>query len=253
MGRERWDVFVSCGHEDAVWVRALAENLHRDGFDVFLDEWELVGGDRVTGRLEAGIRGSRSGVLVVSPHALSRGWVQEEYATLLDAAVRDPSRQLIAVLYRDAELPPFLASRKWVDFRAATTGPPYDTALDELERYLRNLPAADRPDRGGAREWPLGASGERVRPAGPLAAVAGARRWRGERVRCGWRAGAGSPGAVRAGQRARGGRRARARPESEDRPPAGRSAAHDAGRQRLDATYPMWRLNMYIEGCDMDT
>ena len=35
-----WDVFVSYGHEDAAWVRVLAGNLHRAGFDVFLDEWE---------------------------------------------------------------------------------------------------------------------------------------------------------------------------------------------------------------------
>ena len=50
---------MSYGHEDAGWVRVLAGNLHRAGFDVFLDEWELVGGDRVTGRLEDGIRGFR--------------------------------------------------------------------------------------------------------------------------------------------------------------------------------------------------
>ncbi len=72
-----WDVFVSYGHEDAAWVRA--ENLHRAGFEVFFDEWELTARDRVIGRLEEGIRGSASGVLVVSPHALSRPWVREEY------------------------------------------------------------------------------------------------------------------------------------------------------------------------------
>ncbi len=70
-----WDVFVSYGHEDAAWVRVLAGNLHRAGLDVFVDEWELVGGDRVTGRLEDAIRGSVNGVLVVSPRALELlGW-----------------------------------------------------------------------------------------------------------------------------------------------------------------------------------
>src|SRR4051812_8948079 len=62
VGEDRWDVFVSYGHEDAAWVGALAGNLHRDGFDVFLDEWELVGGDRFAGRLEDAIRDSVSGV-----------------------------------------------------------------------------------------------------------------------------------------------------------------------------------------------
>ena len=128
-----WDVFVSYGHGDAAWVRVLAGNLHRAGFEVFLDEWELVGGDRVTGRLEEGIRGAASGVLVVSPHALSRPWVREEYEALLRQAVEQPGRRLIPVLYADAELPVFLANRLWVDFRgAAATGPVYQGRLEEL-------------------------------------------------------------------------------------------------------------------------
>ena len=166
-----WDVFVSYGHEDAGWVRVLAGNLHRAGFEVFLDEWELVGGDRVTGRLEEGIRESANGVLVVSPHALSRPWVREEYEALLRQAVEQPGRRLIPVLYADAELPPFLANRLWVDFRGAgTTGPEYEARLGELVRYLQGRPAADRPARDGAVQWPAGAGGEVVRPAGALRA-----------------------------------------------------------------------------------
>ena len=141
MGVGGWDVFVSYGHEDAEWVRVLAGNLHRAGFAVFLDEWELIGGDRVTGRLEDAIRASVNGVLVVSPHALSRPWVREEYEALLRQAVEQPGeRRLVPVLYADAELPPFAANRLWVDFRGpATTGPLYDARLQELVRYLQGL------------------------------------------------------------------------------------------------------------------
>ncbi len=167
MGGNDWDVFVSYGHGDGDWVGALAGNLHRDGFDVFLDQWELVGGDRVTGRLEDAIRRTTNGVLVVSPHSLSRPWVREEYEALLRQAVENPAGQrLIPVLYRDAELPVFLANRLWVDFRASTTGPDYDAKLGQLERYLRGAAAVDRPERGTPRVWPAGA-----RPAGPLRRV----------------------------------------------------------------------------------
>jgi tetratricopeptide (TPR) repeat protein len=169
VGEERWDAFISYGHQDAEWVRALAGNLHRDGFDVFLDEWELVGGDRVTGRLEDAIRDATNGVLVVSPHALSRPWVREEYEALLRQAVQDGARRLIPVLYRDAEMPAFMANRLWVDFRgAASTGPEYDARLEELERALHGLPGRDRPVRDGSREWPLGTGGRTVRPAGAM-------------------------------------------------------------------------------------
>jgi hypothetical protein len=111
-----------------------------------LDQWELVGGDRVTGRVEDAIRATATGVLVVSPHALSRPWVREEYQALLRQAVENPAeRRLIPVLYHDAELPVFVANRLWVDFREAASGPAYEGKLRELERYLRGETAADRP------------------------------------------------------------------------------------------------------------
>ena len=180
-----WDVFVSYGHGDAEWVRVLAGNLHRADFDVFLDEWELVGGDRVTGRLEEGIRGSANGVLVVSPHSLSRPWVREEYEALLRQAVQQPGRRLIPVLYADAELPVFLANRLWVDFRgAADTGPVYEARLEELVRALQGRPAADRPARG------MRCGGRRVR-AGSVSGRLGrcGRRCAFRRTRCRWRPG----------------------------------------------------------------
>jgi tetratricopeptide (TPR) repeat protein len=166
-----WDVFVSYGHGDAEWVRVLAGNLYQAGFEVFFDEWELIGGDLISKRLGEAIRGSTSGILVVSPHSLSRPWVQEEYAALLHQAVEDPGRRLIPVLYDDAELPAFLATRLWIDFRGAgTTGPEYEARLGDLVRYLRGRPAADRPARDGVVRPPVGAGREVVRPAGPLRA-----------------------------------------------------------------------------------
>ncbi|OHV28588.1 hypothetical protein CC117_30365, partial [Parafrankia colletiae] len=141
-----FDVFVSYGHADQVWVRALAENLESAGLHVFYDEWEIVAGDRLIHRLDAGIRGSTSGILVVSPHALSRPWVAEEYAAMLTRTVTGQQR-LIPVMLKDAELPPFLASRAWVDFRHTHDPAVYTSRVRELVAGLlgqrRSRPAAD--------------------------------------------------------------------------------------------------------------
>lgn len=80
---DRFDVLVSCGHDDQVWVRVLAENLERAGLNVFYDEWEIGAGDVPAHRLDAGILGSTAGILVISPHALSRPWAAEERAAML--------------------------------------------------------------------------------------------------------------------------------------------------------------------------
>ncbi|MGH8885229.1 MAG: tetratricopeptide repeat protein, partial [Egibacteraceae bacterium] len=169
MNERAWDVFVSYGHGDAEWVTVLAANLYRADFRVFFDEWEVVGGDRFVKRLEEGLRNSTNGVLVVSPHALSRPWVREEYEVMLRAAVADPARRLIPVLLADAELPPFLGNRDWVDFRSAMTGPAYDAGFERLVRALQGRPPLDRPDRDSPRQWPTGVGGASFRPAGPMA------------------------------------------------------------------------------------
>lgn len=141
----RFDVFISYAHSDGEWARILAGRLHGAGFKVFLDVWRLAPGDLVTHSLEEGIRGSRAGILVCSPQAMSSKWVREEYAGLIENAVQQ-GRRLIPVLYLDAELPTFVANRVWVDFREAT-GPTYEAKVAELVRGLRGLPPEQPPRR----------------------------------------------------------------------------------------------------------
>lgn len=57
---QRWDVFVSYAHEDQAWVRLLAENLHRAGREVFFDQWDVVGGSRLSQRLQEGLASSNA-------------------------------------------------------------------------------------------------------------------------------------------------------------------------------------------------
>jgi TIR domain len=156
-----FDVFISYGHADADWVRVLAENLHRVGFEVFFDEWEIQAGDVLVHRLEAGVRGAANGILVVSPASVSRPWVMEEYAAMLTRTVAGQQR-LIPVLLGKVELPPFVASRIWVDFRDADS-PTYEERLNELVRALRGE-RGQRPARDGRMVLPPTSTGGGTSP-----------------------------------------------------------------------------------------
>lgn len=127
--------FISYAHADQEWVRVLAENLHQSGVDLFYDEWEIGAGDVLVHKLDQGILNTKNGVIVVSPTALSRPWVQEEYAAMMTRAVAGKQR-VIPVMLKDAELPPFLAARVYVDFRNAD-GPVYVQRVQELVRELK--------------------------------------------------------------------------------------------------------------------
>ncbi|HEX4954344.1 MAG TPA: tetratricopeptide repeat protein [Thermoanaerobaculia bacterium] len=149
-----YDVFVSHAKADADWVRRLAENLHHAGLEVFFDEWEIDYGDVVSRELDRGLAHARNGILVVSPTSLSRPWVQEEYAALLNKAVASGGR-LIPVLLKDAEMPPMLATRRWVDFRGAD-GPVYEARVRELVAALKGERPGPPPREPGALKPPPG-------------------------------------------------------------------------------------------------
>ncbi len=159
MPENKYDVFISYAHVDADWVHRLAENLHQAGLDVFLDTWEIGPGDVVSHELDRGLEHARNGIVVVSPAALSRPWVQEEYAALLAKAVTRGGL-LIPVLLADAELPPMLATRLWVDFRGAD-GPVYEARVRDLVKAVQGEKPGPPP-----RVEPRPMTG--FRPSGPL-------------------------------------------------------------------------------------
>jgi tetratricopeptide (TPR) repeat protein len=132
---EHWDVFLSYARADAAQVHRLAENLHHAGLKVFLDEWEIAPGDILVHQLDRGILNSLNGILAVTPTALARPWVQNEYAAMMTRAVEGKQR-LIAVLLADTDMPPLLASRVYVDLRRAD-GPEYERETSKLISFLK--------------------------------------------------------------------------------------------------------------------
>ncbi len=192
MPDDRFDAFLSYARADAgEWAEVLAGNLERLGFRVFFDRWEIAPGDVLVHELDRGLLNSAAGVLVVTPAALASAWVQQEYAAMMTRAVAGEQR-LIPALFLDAEMPPLLAARVWVDFRGAD-GPEYLRRVQELAAALRGEKGA-RPPRGEALAAPPGTG---FRAAGPIRRI----------LRLGWREvlWAGGPEEVRAEARKLGG------------------------------------------------
>ncbi|MGW3411713.1 TIR domain-containing protein, partial [Streptomyces sp. NPDC000888] len=159
----RFDAFVSYAHEDEPWAKALAENLVRLRLHVWLDQWELVGGQLVASRLQDGLAGAGAVVPVVSRHWTESGWCGEEFAAAMAKAVAGEQR-VFPVLLGEVELPPFIAARLYFDFRHVASPSQYETLVRQLDRAVRGLPTAERPAPGGALVVP----DEVVyRPAGP--------------------------------------------------------------------------------------
>lgn len=114
-----FDVFLSHSSVDKPWVIKLKDALVRYGLSVWLDKDEIRPGDLFGEALEQALDNCRAVALIISPEAINSGWFKEEYYRALSLAT-DRQTHLIPVILRDVELPGFLLSRNWVDFRNET-------------------------------------------------------------------------------------------------------------------------------------
>lgn len=136
-----FDVFVSHNSKDADVAAQLSARLEeRAHLKPYFSPDEMRGGDAWLRALESAIETSRSMVVLMGRHGVGR-WQEEEIAAALDRYKRDGSYRVIPVLLPGAEgesfssLPPFLANRHAIDFRAGIDD---IDAFDALVRSIRS-------------------------------------------------------------------------------------------------------------------
>jgi len=141
-----YHVFVSYRSTDRAWAMSLVERLDGAGLRVFIDQRELEFGEQLGGQLEVALKRSRSAVVLVSKGWLESPWCQAEGQVLTKRAVEDKSFKLVPLRLDESEMPPFLDTRLWVDFKgtARAEGDKLQRLVDTLVRRVAG-PIADSP------------------------------------------------------------------------------------------------------------
>lgn len=76
---KKYDFFISHASEDKDdIVRDLADSLKNNGFEVWYDEFELKIGDSLRKKIDAGLRNSRFGIVIISPYFVKKNWTEYE-------------------------------------------------------------------------------------------------------------------------------------------------------------------------------
>lgn len=115
------DVFISYHHEDISWARAVHAWLELRHFSVWVDFALLRPGDLFAQEIEDAIGMARNVILLCSPAAMTSGWVRQEYYRVIGLSTTSPGgARIIPILINDAELPGFLQTRQYVDWRGST-------------------------------------------------------------------------------------------------------------------------------------
>lgn len=134
-------VFISHSSKDKSFVRRLAESIWHDGYQVWLDEKELVPGDALAERLSIAIRESKVICVVVSKHSVASAWVKFELNKATGLMVGGDCR-IIPVLRGRTELPAELDGLLYADFRQSFASG-YKAVRAALDREAESTELSD--------------------------------------------------------------------------------------------------------------
>jgi len=139
-------VFVSHASEDKErFVIPFATALRQRGIDAWVDQWEILPGDSLVGKLfEEGLKNADAVLIVISPYSILKPWVRLELDT---AVVNRITRQtkIIPVVLDGAEVPESLRSLVWESVKDVDN---FSMILDRVASAIyehREKPALGNP------------------------------------------------------------------------------------------------------------
>jgi TolB protein len=105
-------VFISYAREDLSFVKRLARDLKKSGYDVWYDLSGLDGGSRWGTEIQNAIRDSQYVITVLSPDSVVSEWVEREFLFASNLKLI-----IIPLYYRECELPLIYLNLNYIDVR----------------------------------------------------------------------------------------------------------------------------------------
>ncbi|MBJ6611429.1 MAG: toll/interleukin-1 receptor domain-containing protein [Candidatus Thiothrix moscowensis] len=160
----QYDIFISYRFTQHDWAEALAHNLVAQGYKVFIDAWELYGGQNFTQAIEQALRSSRCAILIATPEAADSGWVQHEYELMFNLKQKGSGFFFVPVVWGKFPDFPFLDIVHAVDF-GDSNETRYREAFQRLLCALQQKPPGAAPRFNGLLKLPPTASAAPIKLA----------------------------------------------------------------------------------------
>jgi hypothetical protein len=109
-------LFVSYSSEDRGFVDKLVSLLDQHAWKVWYDRREVVVGDSIIDKVNAGLSEAVALVAVLSKSSVKKPWVLREINSSLERQLQSTGFQVLPVLMEKCELPPLIADIKYADF-----------------------------------------------------------------------------------------------------------------------------------------
>jgi len=116
-------IFISYSRKDINFVRRLAGDLEKAGYDVWWDLTDLRGGDDWVRVIPEAIKNSDKIIVALSPNSTISEWVEKEYTQALSLR-----KKIIPIMLEQSSVPFALNTINYIDF----TGDDYAASLNNL-------------------------------------------------------------------------------------------------------------------------
>ncbi|HET6823674.1 MAG TPA: TIR domain-containing protein [Anaerolineales bacterium] len=120
-------IFISYSRKDIGFVRKLAGDLEKAGYDVWWDLTDLRGGDDWLRVIPSAIEASEHFIVVLSPNSAISDWVKKEYTQALSLR-----KKIIPLMLERSSVPFALNTINYVDFTSSDYAANLQSLLDSL-------------------------------------------------------------------------------------------------------------------------
>jgi len=108
-------IFISHSNVDKPFARKLRRDLTACGYDVWMDEKNIHVGGNIAAGVQEGLQESRFVILLVSPEAISSGWVEAEWTSIFADQIANGEVTLLPFIRKGTSLPLFLRNLLYAD------------------------------------------------------------------------------------------------------------------------------------------
>lgn len=138
-------VFICHSSRDKATARQLCSSFRANNIEPWIDDEQIAVGDDFVKAMEQALMECDFVTVVLTPNFLIGPWAQEEYRMTLERQVRSGAVRLLPALFETCNLPAFLRSKHYADFRSNI-----EEGVQSLTRTIKRRYEAKRREESNA-------------------------------------------------------------------------------------------------------
>lgn len=131
-------LFLSHSSDDGDFALKLADDLNVLEIDIWIDKWEIEGGDSLFEKINDGIKLSKYIALLFSKSYITKKWSSAEVRAAFSKEVTTGEKLIIPLSLETVDLPPLLQDKLYIPFEDD-----YYSSLTRLAGIIHGIPGSE--------------------------------------------------------------------------------------------------------------